>query len=300
MKRLLATFVLASLVAGCASSDVPMNPSFPLTIDEGWRQLHSMERSPRKLSRPVIVMGGYVDPGSAPEQTRRFIEACTGDKRTLAINTTFDFTFDAARRHLIEAIEKKFPSDDPNWTVEVDIVAHSMGGLIVRYAALDRSDPLSPAGGWERAGAGAESIASSGTTVNTSETKRPSPPHRKRLRLAHLYSISVPHRGTIVADLPFFDTRQHAMRRGSRVLQLLDSQLDHLPYKIIPYVRLGDTMIGSENAAPWGYDAWWVQNYTVDSPHFNSSNDPRILADVLRRLRDETPYTTWPPTPMPK
>ena len=288
--RTVLSIIIATLLSGCASSDVPLNPSFPLTVDQGWDEVHAMEASPKRLERPVIVLGGYVDPGSAPIQTAMFIESATGDKRVMVVNTTLDFSFNAARDHVIEAIEEAFPSSDPHATVEVDVVAHSMGGLVARYAALDRAAPLSP---WEKAGVRA---ATNNEDLTSDADTAPSP---KRLRIHRLFSICVPHRGADTADLPFFDPRQHAMRRGSRMLQQLDAALETLDYQIIPYTRLGDSMVGDRNAAPWGQRAWWVQNLLGDSPHFNSSNDPRILADILRRLRGEPHYTTSPPAPLP-
>ena len=43
---------------------------------------------------------------------------------------------DEARTTVIEAVNKAFPSDDPQWTVPVDVVAISMGGLVARYAGV--------------------------------------------------------------------------------------------------------------------------------------------------------------------
>ena len=90
------------------------------------------------------------------------------------------------------------------------------------------------------------------------------------------------------------------MRRGSRLLQQLDENLDSAPYEIIPYVRLYDWIVGAENAAPGERHAWWVQNQPMQSSHLLAANDPRIVADILRRLRGEAHYTMTPAAALPQ
>ncbi|MFC1766418.1 esterase/lipase family protein [Planctomycetota bacterium] len=67
-------------------------------------------------------------------------------------------------------------SDDPNQTVQADVIAHSMGGLVSRYAAMEV-------------------------------------PGKPRLRIAHLFTIATPHQGALISIPPSPDPRaRHAFR----------------------------------------------------------------------------------------
>jgi hypothetical protein len=64
-------------------------------------------------------------------------------------------------------------------------------------------------------------------------------------------------------------------------------------------VRLNDGWIGESHAAPPGRTAWWVSTPFLEESHAGVVSDPRILADVARRLRGEEPFTHDPPAPLP-
>ena len=168
MSRTLSLLLMLSLV-GCAA-DEPLNPSFPLTVDDACNAIDEMEAAPVRLQRPVVIIGGYLDPGVVPANLTSSITGATGDERIIRVSTLFDGNFDAARDHVIRSLEEVFPSDDPEWTIEVDVIGHSMGGLVARYAAL----PIAP------------------------RDEGPA----KRLRIARLFTISTPPRGARMADLP--------------------------------------------------------------------------------------------------
>jgi hypothetical protein len=96
------------------------------------------------------------------------------------------------------------------------------------------------------------------------------------------------------------------MRHGSQFLSGLDAAIqakatpDDAAYPIYPYVRRHDGWIGESNAAPPGWPAaWWVPNQPFQDAHIGCCTDPRIVADVARRLRGETPFTLDPPAPLP-
>ncbi|MEX2212731.1 MAG: hypothetical protein WD768_01300 [Phycisphaeraceae bacterium] len=260
MPRLLLTIVLLSL-AGCRA-DEPVNPSFALTFDDARRAIEDMQQSPVKLRRPLVIIGGYLDPGIGPRLIDGTILDATGDRRIISISTFADQDFDACRAHVIRAVEEAFPSDDQVWTIEVDVIGQSMGGLVARFAAMEF-------------------------------------PHFKRLRIARLFTISSPHRGARRAVALSFDNRHIAMRRGSPFLQHLDAGLNEADYEIIPYTRLDDHIVGEENASPWDAGVWWLSDKPLESSHLFAMNDPRILADILRRLRGEAHYTTTPASPLP-
>jgi hypothetical protein len=251
-------------LAGCAV-EPNMNPAFPITIDEAQAALDQMKATPKQTPRPVIVAAGYLDPGFISwDVARRLKRATQPDAEILSVSFFWAMNFDAARDRLIAAVERAHPCDDPALTCEVDVVGYSMGGLVARYAA---------------------------TPLNNGS---------KRLNIARLFTISTPHRGATLAPLAPFDPRASAMTTGSDFLTLLDHDLEHARFPIIPYVRLSDAVIGEHNAAPPGCEPWWVPNRPFSMSHNLAGTDPRIIADIARRLRDEQPFTREPATPVPQ
>ncbi len=247
------------LLSGCGSPQL-VNPSLPVTAPEARAMLAGMRDAPVPLQRPVVVLGGIGDPGFvAPRVADAIGEVCSGQ---MIVAVSFfgaaSETFDECRDHLLGKIEKSLGSGEPGWTVEVDVVAFSMGGLVARHAALPRED--------------------GGT----------------RLKMRRLFTISTPHRGAEWAMLPTWDRRKLDMRPGSAFLARLDANLDGAGYEILPYVRLGDAIVGSENAAPPGRTAWWVSTPALSMAHVAAPHDPRIMADIALRLRGEPAVATEP------
>lgn len=252
------------LNGGC-SADEPFNPSFALTYADAKIVLCDMKREPKPLQRPLIVAGGVHDPGFiAPSIVRKLRAVTSCDDRIISVSFFGPGlgTFEACGKHLVDAVEQAFPSHDLDMTVEVDVVGFSMGGLVARHAA----GPNSPG---------------------------------KRLNIRRLFTISSPHRGARLAGLPTADQRTIAMRPGSAFLADLDSHLAGAEYELLAYTRLGDMIVGPENASPPGMSPWWVANAPFSLAHISAGADPRILADIARRLRSETPFATTPASPLP-
>jgi len=266
-QRLLPLIVLA--LAGC-SADQPLNPSFPLTLDQARANIEVMCEAPVKLQRPVIILGGYMDFGIGTLRLRSTFREIGGGEDVISVHFVFKGSFHNCRDHLLQEIEAAFPSSDPNWTTEVDVVAGSMGGIVARYAALP---------------------------VDENEDSARIP--RKRLKIARLFTISTPHLGASMANLPSFDSLVIDMRKGSPFLARLDAALPTAGYELFPYVRLDDAVVGIENAAPPGRTPWWVQNQPLQFSHLNSFREERFLADISRRLRGEDHYTIEPAAPLP-
>ena len=252
-------------VVGCAARG-PVNPSFDVTVRDAQTALRQMRATPKPLARPVVVVGGWLDPGLVAHSLAADLRRATGDERIVSVAFPAAFTFQSCRERLIATVERAFGDAEPGSTVEVDVVAVSMGGLVARYAALAPTDPA------------------------------PAPP---RLRMARLFTISTPHRGADLAVLPTWDALQIDMRAGSDLLRQLDAALPTARYGVYPYVRLGDVMVGAANTAPPGMTPWWVANQPLTLPHGSAYADPRIVADIARRLRRETPFATNPASPLP-
>lgn len=271
------------MLAGCAVAR-PMNPAFAVTVDEARTDLERMEREPVRLDRPVIVLGGWGDPGIAAHGITSQLERVTSAddrERIMGVSFPLSFTFDAAADRLIEQVRDRFPGPDAGQTVEVDVVAFSMGGLVARHAATSRVD-----------GEG-----------------EPLP----RLTIHRLYTISTPHRGAALAGPLMPDPRVGDMRAGSAFLTRLDEARGGVrdgarreeTYPIIAYVRLDDPVVGSANAAPAGQGegegggVYWVGSQPFTLWHTGAAGDPRILADIARRVRGEPPLTADQPAPLP-
>lgn len=265
--RLCAGLLLALLpLLGCAAP--PTNDSFPVTMHDAQRALGDMRDAPVPLVRPLVILGGMNDPGLASGILRSEFKQVTRDDRVIGVSFLFCGDFDACRGQVIEAVDRAFPNDDPEYTTEVDVVGVSMGGLVARYAAVPSLS--------DKEGGG------------------------RRLRIARLFTISSPHRGAAWAVLPTFSRLHADMRPRSEFLRgLTDAESAAAGYEIYPYVRLGDMIVGVANAAPQGQVAWWVPGAMFQDAHVMAAVDPRILADVARRLRGEEPLTSFPPQPPP-
>lgn len=293
----LCAVVAALLATGCATH--APNPSFNVSNDDAREALREMREDAKPLPRPLVILGGLDDPGVATMVlTDDFREISGDDPRVIGVSFFLCGSFDGCRKRVIEAVDKAFPNDDPAWTTEVDVVAVSMGGLVARYAA---AEPTAPA----KRAASAQEAPSASSQPTTDRTPA------RRLRIARLFTISSPHRGAALAFLPTFNQLQIDMRAGSKFLRRLDacdalaleaSSAQTRPaggYELIPYVRLDDMIVGEKNAAPAGWTPWWVPAEPFQDSHMFAIADPRIVADIARRLRGEPPLTTDPPAPLP-
>lgn len=260
--------VLASIPlfsTGCTSTSPDLlNPSFPLMRREAKMLLEEMRASPVAPQRPVIVLGGYFDPGFVAQGVANRLRHVL-ERPTNVISITFfaQGTFDECRDRVVREVEQMFPTDDEHWTREVDVVAISMGGLVARHAARDLGNG------------------------------------EKRLNIARLFTISTPHTGADMASLPTFDRRQIAMREDSEFITALNADSSSRDFPIFAYVRLQDAIVGVDHTAPPGGTVWWVPNEPFQFAHLSVAEDPRILADIARRLRNEPPLALTPATPPP-
>jgi hypothetical protein len=262
--RLVSAMIFCTVAAGC-SADRPLNPSFAVPMADAKAALREMCDHPKALDRPVVIVGGIHDPGFVVSRVARSIRRMTEPDELVESVSFFGSgsgTFDGCREHLIESVDTAFGSPGGDVTVEVDVIGFSMGGLVARHAARPRND-----GG-------------------------------KRLRIRRLFTISTPHRGARMASLPTLDDRVLDMRAGSAFLAALDEDLVRADYEMFSYARLGDMIVGAENAAPPGRHPWWVANPPLSFAHLSTPHDPRIVADIARRLRGEEPLATLPAAPI--
>src|SRR6185436_8168056 len=145
-------------------------------------------------------------------------------------------SFDDCRRKVIEAVDRKWPSDDRNATVEVDVIGLSMGGLVARYCAAE-------------------------PTMDG-----------RRLNVHRLFTVSSPHQGaTRAQSLPPLLKMQIDMRPQSDFLRRLEAAEQECNCEIYPYVRLEDEIVGEQYASPPGKQAWWVSKLPLQPAHIGAA-----------------------------
>lgn len=280
VRGLMVAAVMAT-VAGCAA-ERPVNPSFDLTMREARVALDRMAEEPVTLDRPVVVLDGWMDPGLGVLYVAPRLARLTGDDRIVSVAFLGVGSFEQAAERVFEAVDEALTHAHENAgtdaTPAVDVVAISMGGLVARYAAMppDQRAALKP-------------DEADGHAVTD-----------RRLNIARLFTISAPHRGAAMAPWAPWDAMARQMRAGSPLLEQLDAALAEADYPIRAYVRLGDRLVGEANAAPTDRTPWWVPTAPLSLGHSGAHRDPRLLADILARLRGERPFTREPPAPLPE
>ncbi|MFN7020972.1 MAG: esterase/lipase family protein [Phycisphaerales bacterium] len=241
--------------------DVPLrNPAFPIDYRDAEREFARMSADPKPaLARPVLVLAGWRAWAMMPRGIARDLRRLTGVGPDAFLPIAFPLSSDipSIATEVCRNVERRWPSSDERWTVEVDVVAVSMGGLVARAAAGERT----------RAGP------------------------CKRLRIARLFTIGSPHRGAKLAERVRIDAASRQMRPGSAFLRLLDEELARAEYELICYARLRDNWVGARRSAPHGRHPHWVSGQRILS-HNLITQDRRIIADIARRLRGETPLAT--------
>ncbi|MEM9082445.1 MAG: hypothetical protein AAGB34_02530 [Planctomycetota bacterium] len=262
-------FIAASIIslvqlAACVGVNIGPNPGFSIEVEEAAAILDQMEEQPVVFERPVLVLGGFGDPGYfAADVAKALGRVCADPDLVTSKTYFFAGTMDDARDAVLDqAITLHADGDEGRLSeMEFDVVGISMGGLIARYAAIEDGEG-------------------------------------RRLNIRRLFTIATPHKGAMLADAPTFDQKVIAMRPGSPFLQLLDAELPKREYELICYVRMGDGVVGPVNAAPDGINLHWVPNLPLQRAHLQAQKDPRILTDIARRLRGETPLVQSV-TPLP-
>jgi hypothetical protein len=254
--------VLLGMLAGCASQMT--NPSFPVTHAQARSDIAEMQRDPKPLDRPVVIIGGFLDPNISPPEVS-LLRSVSRDSTIVKVSLFTCGSFDSCRQRIIDDVDKALPTTDPEWTAEVDVIGNSLGGLAARFAAAPSNDPA----------------------------------HPRRLRIARLFTISSPLRGARLAQFIALTQFHRDMIPGSPFLQSLERSDAFALYTTVSYVHLYDNTVGSENAALPGSRAYWLTDAFWVPPHLGALFDPRILADIARRLRDEEPLTAATPTTLP-
>lgn len=241
------------------------NPAYPATKAEVRAAIDEMEAKPVGVQRPVIVLSGYRAPSLSATNMASRVRRVTGagEDRVLPISYVFGNDIPTLADTVAQKVADEYGSTvDPltgeRWTVEVDVVAVSMGGLVARTAWAE------PTGVGRDLGV--------------------------RLNIRTLYTLATPHRGAKIARWIHVDDAAKQMIPGSDFLATLAeaSPGGGDTYTIVPYTTLRDSWVGAKSAAPQGQEPIWVPGRLILS-HVLVTLEDRILADLGRRLRGETP-----------
>jgi len=264
MRYLPCLAIVGLLLSGCATS--PDNPSFPVSTSEAHDDIARMQKDPIPFQRPLVVIGGFLDPDVSPPIFADYFQSISCGAKIIPVSLLLCGNMEDCRQTVIEAVDKACPDSDPIWTTEVDVVGASLGGLAGRYAAAPSQDSN----------------------------------HLRRLKIAHLFTISSPHSGAKIAGVIPLTGFGPELSPGSDFLKYVAQFDGTASYEIYPYVHLDDEIVGDRNAAPPGQNPYWLPSNAPLPPHMGAVLDERILADISRRLRGETPYTIPPPEPLPE
>lgn len=253
----MAALALASLtLIGCA---LPIQPGFPISESQAHQARRAMEREHKPLERPLVILGGYRAPYHVQVRvlTGRMVAMTSGERSdALGVSFFFDGSIEESADWAVAKIEDQWPSDDPSFTTEVDVIGISMGGLVARHAwGSDRTEHGSA---------------------------------RKKLRIKRLFTIGTPHQGAKLARSITIDKPSRQMRAGSGFLAALDLADINRDYQLICYARTNDEIVGATNTAPLGVTPYWVHGPSFFS-HNTIARDWRIAVDIARRLRGEPP-----------
>ncbi len=268
---MVALTALAFAGGGCVGQ--PSNKSFDVSSTKAEKLLSDMHAHPKSLERPLVILGGFNDPGFAAAHLRGEIIRATGDKRVIGVSFPFCANFNECRSEVIKAVDRAFPNARRG--------SHDRG----------RRDRACRWVAW--------SLATRQRRMSKSRIS-------DACKLRGSLRSARPTAGAAMADFPTLSQLQIDMRTDSKFLsQLSESEAEASQessakaYEVIPYVRLSDAIVGASNAAPFGQTPHWVPAEPLQESHIGAMLDSRIIADVARRLRGETPITTDPPAPLP-
>ena len=250
-----------ALGSGCVTGTP--NPRFPEPTREASTRLAEYSREPAAHARPILALGGYMDPGFASGALARTLRRACGPEATIVPVSFGDCTSMAQCRDRVLAATQGLRSAQPD--LAFDVVANSMGGLVARYCTL--------------------------TPEQISLCGLPPPPQAGAIRIHHLYTICTPHRGARMAEGPLGSPLTRDMRPGSHFLSCLDSALANASYGLTCFARAGDSIVGADRCAPAGVEPILFDTPPFELAHIDAHADPRILLVIVRSLREGSSLT---------
>jgi pimeloyl-ACP methyl ester carboxylesterase len=265
VKLLAALTTGACLSLAACTYNGPRNPALTTDAVAFERELDlvraRLRENPVALPRPVVIVSGYLDPGIASQGIAKALaQLTTGDRADfLVFNPRNPESVQEAAVELGEFISRELTgSAGAIETPEVDVVGLSLGGVVARLAA--------------------------------EETVR-----WPRLNIRRLFTIASPHTGAELAPrFRFLSPVLDDISPGSTFLAELNARTAVHDYEFVPYAIRNDGIVGYENQAPPGENAYWVRGRLFGS-HLAVNMDDTILTDIALRLRGEPSLFKGPP-----
>ena len=138
MRNTLLIVLYATLALGGCTYTTGPSKEYPLQSDQIKASVERMEADPKGVDRPVVVIDGWTMIGGGPTIRKQMIRLTGGTEEEI-INYSYLLilsTMESNASKIIDMVEERWPSDDPEWTTEVDVIGYSMGGVIGRVAAM--------------------------------------------------------------------------------------------------------------------------------------------------------------------
>lgn len=234
------------------------NPALTHARELALTDLARMRRERVPLARPLLILNGYHAWAGVVESVRKQLARITSGNPDdiLAISFMDQTCFDAQRRRVLDETARWVGLNTP-----VDIVAHSMGGLVGRSCGVSNH------------------------------------PDGRTLLIERLYTLASPHRGATLANVATPDATARGMRAGSDFLKGLDASHTTIR-RLVTFTHAKDPVVGAHNTSLHHEHTRWCSGSRVLS-HFSVAHNPIVLATIARELRSEPPLFDWPPSPLP-
>jgi pimeloyl-ACP methyl ester carboxylesterase len=243
MSRAVGAALLAVSVAGCRATEVERGAAARAASIE---DLEAMSRSPRALPRPLLLISGWNDDPALWQEFRAWLNRCACNSRVLVF--TVDTRGPGGARDAADRLCAEFAR-----LGEVDVVAHSLGGLVAREAARECR--------------GAE-----------------------RLRIVRLWTMATPHRGcgwsVFHAVSAGYRQQVKDCRPWSPFLKDLKEDPSSAAMELFTYRCRGDIIVSRRSAAAAGRGHCEYERAGGRYVHETCILDPRFARDVIAALLD--------------
>ncbi len=240
----------------CFTRCGPQNPQLPCTLHEVRDELRRMAANPKKLERPVLILGAYHAWAPVSWAMARKVRWLTGagEGEVVCVPFLFETSLHAAAAKGVRGAMRAWGIASNGGSVPLDVVGISMGGLVARMVSSG-----------DNAGLGL-------------------PLEMARLDAKRIFTFGSPLRGARAALRLRPDRAARDMRPGSALLRRLDARGARA--ELICYGQLRDQIVGATRTAPEGMEPIWSSGTPLFS-HFTTPHNPWFLADMARRLRGE-------------
>ncbi len=246
MKRaMLPVLVLAwaIILSGCSAAEKKRTREVAAEQRDAERELKEMAAAPKPLRRPLVILSGWAEPPGNWKRFRAWLEAATcGCEREILIpDLRGPGGLAAAAERVVDLCAE---------LGEVDVVAHSAGGLVAREAArASRGD--------------------------------------RRLRIARLFAIATPHGGSPWSGfwpiLPY-PLQAADCRPSGDFIARLASDPSSASMPISTFWTEGDVVVPRESAEAVGNEHHAYARPRGFFVHRRCAADPRLARDVIAGL----------------